>query len=344
MRNIILIIGFLIINQVIGYSCTIFSITKDGKTLVGNNEDYIKPNTKVWITPTSNTDYGCIFFTFDAFWPLGGMNSEGLFFDWALTTVQNYKKSNDKKDVRGSVCKLMLQNCANVKEAIDFIENYNIHELKNAHMLIADKLGNSAVIEWNGNDISVIKNEQDYQVLTNFNIYDAKESRLKSGRYCKASEQLEKCDTLTVDFVKEVLKCVHQNGKYPTLYSNVYDLQNQLVYVYYRHNYEYVHVFDIKKELDNEIKSDLAIFFPQVILSEFSEIDFKKRYNNKELKILGLELQKIEEYNKAAITFEYDLELYPDSDESLKHLIDIYAILNNDKKTKKYTKRLEKRN
>ena len=342
MRASFLIIGLLILNQVIGYSCTIFSITKDGRTLFGNNEDYVKPHTKVWFTQEDTENLGCIFFSFDDFWPQGGMNSEGLVYDWASVPVKGFTFSPEKYRTNGSACIKMLQKCKSVSEAISFINKYNLHELKQAHMLIADRHGNSAVVEWNENNISIIMNEQDYQVLTNFNIYEANESHLKSGRYCKASEQLEKCDTLTVDFVKEILKSVHQDGKYPTLYSNVYDLHNQTVYVYYRHNYEYVHVFDLKKELDNDIKSDLAIFFPEVILSEFSELNFKKRYNNKELKILGSELLKIDEFNKAAITFEYDLKLYPGSDESLRQLIEIYAILNNDKKTKKYTKRLEK--
>lgn len=82
------------------------------------------------------------------------------------------------------------------------------------------------------------------------------------------------------------------------------------------------------------MKSDLAVYFPDVILSEFEELDFKKRYNNKKLKILGSELIKIDEFRKAAITFEYDLKLYPDSRESLESLVDIYAFLNNEKKIK----------
>lgn len=345
MRTITLIFLFLFIYQSSGYPCTIFSITKGGVTLAGNNEDYNKPNTKVWTTPSDNQNYGCIFFCFDAFWPLGGMNTEGLMFDWALTPVHYYYISPYKKRIRSSVCKLMLQKCSNVEEAIEFIDDYNLHELKNAHMLMADKYGNSAIVEWNGSEVSIIMSDNDYQVLTNFNIKNANESQLKSGRFFKASQQLKECDTLTIDFVRNVLESVHQNGKYPTLYSNVYDLQNQKVYVYYRHDYNYVHEFDLVTGLGkSEMKSDLAVYFPDVIFSEFGELDFKKRYNNKKLKILGSELKKINEFSKAAITFEYDLKLYPDSRESIENLIDIYAILNNEKKVKKYKKRLDKLN
>ncbi len=56
-------------------------------------------------------------------------------------------------------------------------------------------------------------------------------------------------DNLSVDFCASVLDAVHQEGAYPTQYSTVYDLKNQLIYVYYYHNFDQVKVFNLSEEL-----------------------------------------------------------------------------------------------
>ena len=56
-------------------------------------------------------------------------------------------------------------------------------------------------------------------------------------------------ENLNVDFCASVLDAVHQEGSYPTQYSTVYDLKNQLIYVYYYHTYNQVKIFDLSEEL-----------------------------------------------------------------------------------------------
>lgn len=326
-----------------GFSCTIFKMTKNGITLVGNNEDYIYPKTRVWFTSRETNLKGCIFFGYENYWPLGGMNEDGLFFDWALTPVKKYKSSDNNITINNSVCELMLQKCSTVDEALNFINNYNIQEIKNSHMLIADRFGTSAIVEWDGNEICTIKKQGEYQILANFNLCGTPDSWKTSGRYYDVEEKLKKCDSLTVEYIRDCLKLVHQSGNYPTLYSNVYDMQNGLVYVYYQHNYNYVHVFDLKKELLNgSNRYNLSGFFPQVISEEFISLDFKKKYNKKELSSLGVQLNEIKEYDKALCVYEYYLKLYSDDRDCLTSLIELSSILKDDKRLKKYSKMKDK--
>jgi hypothetical protein len=62
------------------YSCTIFMASKGGKTLVGNNEDFIDPESYVWFLPSENGKYGRVYFGFGIGLPQGGMNDQGLFW------------------------------------------------------------------------------------------------------------------------------------------------------------------------------------------------------------------------------------------------------------------------
>lgn len=47
------------------FACTGFIVSNDELTLIGNNEDYINPLTKVWFIPSADGKYGCVFFGFD---------------------------------------------------------------------------------------------------------------------------------------------------------------------------------------------------------------------------------------------------------------------------------------
>ena len=39
-------------------ACTVYKITKNGKTFVGNNEDYWNANTRIWYEKGKNGKYG----------------------------------------------------------------------------------------------------------------------------------------------------------------------------------------------------------------------------------------------------------------------------------------------
>ena len=62
---IILLLTLIILPCETLFSCTMFTLTKNGKTLVGNNEDWRNPNTKIWFVLPDKGKYGIVYFGFD---------------------------------------------------------------------------------------------------------------------------------------------------------------------------------------------------------------------------------------------------------------------------------------
>ena len=72
------------------YDCTVVVKANQETILVGNNEDYIEPRTKIWLHPASAEAFGSMIWGFDRFlYPSqGGMNEQGLFID--ILAVNNH--------------------------------------------------------------------------------------------------------------------------------------------------------------------------------------------------------------------------------------------------------------
>lgn len=77
--SIFLIATIAISNDCMG--CSMIKLTKNGKTIVGNNEDQMNPNTRIWFEKNKNGGYGAVYVGFDNLFPQGGMNTMGLVFD-----------------------------------------------------------------------------------------------------------------------------------------------------------------------------------------------------------------------------------------------------------------------
>ena len=67
----------------VSLACTVVIKASGEAVLVGNNEDYIEPRTKIWFIPPSDKSYGYVIWGFDRYLyrSQGGMNDQGLFID-----------------------------------------------------------------------------------------------------------------------------------------------------------------------------------------------------------------------------------------------------------------------
>ncbi|MEL6256079.1 MAG: hypothetical protein AAFR87_29005 [Bacteroidota bacterium] len=128
------------------HACTIFLLTDENQTLFFSNEDYTNPNTNMWFIPEGPGHYGCVFVGFDNGQAQGGMNSEGLAFDWWAGAYNPYEWDENKPRAKGSSSMLMLESCKNVEEAIEFYQRYAEPSFANASIIIADKTGSSVII------------------------------------------------------------------------------------------------------------------------------------------------------------------------------------------------------
>ncbi|MEG0240790.1 C45 family peptidase [Anaerorhabdus sp.] len=109
---------------------------------------------------------------------MDGMNDQGLSIGVLLIKDTPTNQDNNKLDLTTtSAIRLILDHAANVEEAISLFEDMDMHASANAsyHFQIADAQGNSAVIEYIDNNLSVIrKNDGEVQALTNFLISEEK--------------------------------------------------------------------------------------------------------------------------------------------------------------------------
>ena len=104
-----------------------------------------------------------------------------------------------------------------------------------------------------------------YQVGTNF--YQSQwdlTTPPPCDRFRIATQMLEDAAEINVELIRKVLMATHQEGAGQTVYSNIYDLKNGLVYLYHFHNFENVVVIDLADELKQGVRIlDIPSLFPE---------------------------------------------------------------------------------
>lgn len=248
------IISFLVIALLIltfchydASACTIFNASQNNTALAGNNEDWYDKDAKVWFLPADGKNHGRVYFGFYNADPQGGMNDQGVFIDFVAFFPVKLAPSN----FTGSLIEKVLKECSTLDQALDVCRKNIAQCLGYGDFMIADQFGGSAIIswDWNTNTIQINKKSGTYQLL------GYGEPMLKpifeAGNY----------DTSVENFQK-LLDDAHQGDL--TVYSNIYDLKNKKIYLYYLHNYNYSIEFDLNTELQKGPHLyDLSSLFPQ---------------------------------------------------------------------------------
>jgi hypothetical protein len=277
------------------YACTGFMMSSGETVLVGNNEDSKIPYTRVWFIPAENGRFGRVYFGYDNWSPQGGMNDQGLFFDYFSVPKLKIKQSSDKPQFPGPVTDTTMAKCATVKDVLELYSKYHFKWNPKIQMFVVDKNGDSAIIEGD----TVVRNCDAYQVVTNFRLSKIPEDQRpctwpawSCWRYKKAEKMLLDFGTPTVSNFRDILKATHRSSYNmigSTQYSNIYDLTNGRVYVYYLHDFDNEIIFDLRKELKKgrhyldllslfgkELKHDIQVYTHSS--PDFS-ISYPKHYN-----------------------------------------------------------------
>lgn len=186
--------------------------------------------------------------------PMDGMNEKGVFIGVlgvpGHPTMQNTTKD---KVATTTIMRIVLDNCSSVDDAVMTFKNYDIQDITamenmSYHYFISDSAGDSAVIEFENNTISVIKN----QVLTNHYISNNSQNvdfgNVNSvGRYNTIKEALDNYNgNLTYDEAANILDDVKCNNMIYTQYSSLYDLNKKELIVYSHQDFNKNYTFDLK--------------------------------------------------------------------------------------------------
>jgi hypothetical protein len=133
--------------------------------------------------------------------------------------------------------------------------------MENFQYFIVDRFGNSAIIE--GDEI--IYKDGIYQVVTNFLQSDPSHGWFPCWRYNTAVDMLENMLDFSVGYFTEICNATHQEGSYPTVYSYVNDLENNIMYLYHYYDYDKVVVLDVNDEIS---RGEHTYYLPDLFLEE----------------------------------------------------------------------------
>ena len=252
--NTLKVVAFLalVMAAVSVYACTGFVFTAGGTVYAGGNEDFARKEFYIWFEPAATEDeYGSVFIGYplseDEYFAFHGLNTAGLYHDSfgsGRKELADMKELPEYGGARELFEDLMMKN-ATVEDAIDFLGGY-YHELYENNMsLLGDAAGHAGVKE---GDV-VVRSEDDCFVLTNFMLSQTDQPMEACSRYRIATNLLEggKRD---LDLARAVLSNTHTEGQNATKYSVICDLTNQIMYIYYFHDFEEVYVLDLEEEIE----------------------------------------------------------------------------------------------
>ena len=244
-----LVLGLTILCGRSSPACTMVMAAKNGQVLVGNNEDWGNPHTRITFVPAELGRYGCVYFGFDDGFPQGGMNDQGLFIDGNAVKSTGWQAEPGKPLYFGHLMLGILGECRTVAEVEAWFNKYNIPALNRARFPVADRSGASMVVEYAQGKVRFVKEKTWYQVSTNFLRTDHPGDEVPCNRFRLANQIMGAAVKLDLPLIRAVLSAAHQEGDYPTLYSNIFDLKAGIVTVYHFHNFEEAVVLRLADEL-----------------------------------------------------------------------------------------------
>ncbi len=178
------------------------------------------------------------------FYLMDGMNEMGLVIGiMAINRASRTYNASQPTISSLDIVRLALEFATTVEEALILWENYNIQfGSVPIHYLIADPYGDSAIVEWIDGEMNIFRNEEPWQISTNFIFSDGISS---CWRYQTATQMLQSyLGGITMEIGMEILEECSQDGF--TLWSNVYNLDTKEVKMSIGQHYEKTYTFSFK--------------------------------------------------------------------------------------------------
>lgn len=194
-----------------------------------------------------------------AYFPLDGINEKGLAVGVLQLQAPATAQDSDKPDVGTTVAiRAMLDKCATVDEALDFLETVDMYAAAKGcyHFQIADSTGNSVVVSYVNNEMVVTQKQNGILAATNFYIHDVPFEYEKQGmdRYEILIDTLtENNGVLTAQQGMELLNKAKITGTepdekgrvYSTQWSSIYDLTNPSLTLCADRDYDNAYVYNV---------------------------------------------------------------------------------------------------
>lgn len=215
-------------------------IARDGRVLVGGNEDWERLDSYMWASAATPTAHGAAYLGYEirgewghpyTFWyEFQGMNDAGLYFDsfgapcvTPTTTLRN-------PDRGYQLMVTAMRTCTTVEEAVALFEGSNLRFMSCQQFLFVDRSGHAAVVE---GDTTVWMEGSTFAV-TNFYLSNPHLGNWPCWRYDRVTSMLAADSTPSVDRIGDLLRAASHPG---TMYSVVADLTGATMRVSYAHDF-----------------------------------------------------------------------------------------------------------
>ena len=237
-------------------ACTSFKVTRDGRTIVGNNEDAWSINAQVRFEQGKDGAFGAIYFGHFNGSPMRsmtdqiGMNEAGLVFDGLVVQPVAPRVRKGKRFIPfDDLMPMVMRTCATVHEAAAVFRTCDLGWLTHAMLFLVDRNGDHLIVEA---DTMIIGSDPAF-ALGNWRMSTCTDPdaipmpRLQKGRALLAAG----ADT-TLERGAEVLHrmvaCRKKMGE-GTLFSTLFDTRNGDVDLWFYHDFGEKVRFKLKDEL-----------------------------------------------------------------------------------------------
>ena len=183
--------------------------------------------------------------------PLDGVNEKGLAVGVLLIDTEPTDQQTDKVDITTTTAiRLLLDRAATVDEALELLAQYDMHSSANScyHFHIADAQGGSVIVEYIGDEMSVVEGRAATNFLLTPGDYDFGSGQ---DRYQTLADTLDANGGIFADTgeAMELLAAVRQTPRPDkdsvTQWSCIYDLENIALEVCMSMDYDSVYRFSL---------------------------------------------------------------------------------------------------
>ncbi|MEM9052214.1 MAG: hypothetical protein AAGC47_09205 [Bacteroidota bacterium] len=261
MAKIIAVLGALFLFCFQSFGCSMYKISKDGKTIVGNNEDWISPNSQFWFEKGEKGEFDSMYMGLLNRFPQGAMNSAGLVFDGFANDYMEIKNTEGKLSIpMPEAIQHVMKTMSKVNEVKAYLSTIDLSILATGQIVFVDQSGDYLIIEGG----EMITGSELEQCFSNFyysqieSIEEVDLDNVKNGLDFIRNSQSQS----TIDYTSKVMQSMQSVGDL-TQYTTVYDLEELKIRVYLFHDFSSYKEFtldDFIKKGDHSVM--IADLFP----------------------------------------------------------------------------------
>ncbi len=281
MKHLALLISLVILTSTTSniLACSMYKITKDGKTIVGNNEDWLSPNNQFWFESGTKTQLGVMYMGQLDNFAQGAINEAGLVFDGFFEPI--YLPVNNtagKLEIPiAEALRNVMQSMTQVEEVKAYLETINLSTLTQSMLVFVDRSGTYLMVE--GDEIFI--GDESEKTFSNFYY-----------------SQIEDVDSVNIDYYQNGRKFINSSNGQATLnycgdvmnkfaqaknklaatqYTTIYDLEQLIIRVYLFNDHSDFIEIDLKKELK---EGNHKIMIPELFPKGSIGYRHFEKYNN----------------------------------------------------------------